>query len=222
MSLGVIVRLDGTFVDSNDARAQAWLEALREQGYGELPFKEVRRLVGLPPNDFLLKTSGFGEDTPVGKAIRDRHHHILQYRYLRNLTPFLRGAELMHCIRASGIRVVPISTDPEPLLAALLRLVSAEPLTQQAVHAGNIPPAASCRELMRIAVERASVPSGRCVVLTDSPHDVQAAKALGLPSIGFESGGFSGAELGANLSYESAARLYEEYDSSPLAPQMVR
>jgi beta-phosphoglucomutase-like phosphatase (HAD superfamily) len=42
----VILDVDGTLVDSNDAHARAWVEALAEHGH-QVPFAEVRRLIGM-------------------------------------------------------------------------------------------------------------------------------------------------------------------------------
>ena len=38
---GVVLDVDGTLVDSNDAHAHAWVRALREAGY-RIPFERVR------------------------------------------------------------------------------------------------------------------------------------------------------------------------------------
>ena len=43
---GVILDVDGTLVDSNDAHARAWVEALKEGGF-DVPFERVRPLIGM-------------------------------------------------------------------------------------------------------------------------------------------------------------------------------
>ena len=43
---GAIFDVDGTLLLSNDAHAQAWVEAYRECGY-EIPFAYVRPLIGM-------------------------------------------------------------------------------------------------------------------------------------------------------------------------------
>ena len=42
---GVLLDVDGTLVDSNDAHAQAWVRALAEAGIA-VPFEKVRALIG--------------------------------------------------------------------------------------------------------------------------------------------------------------------------------
>jgi beta-phosphoglucomutase-like phosphatase (HAD superfamily) len=43
---GVMLDIDGTFVLSNDAQAQAWVEAFTAFGH-ELEFNQVRPLIGM-------------------------------------------------------------------------------------------------------------------------------------------------------------------------------
>ena len=43
---GIIFDVDGTLVDSNDAHAHAWVEAMEEQGY-HVSFETVRPLIGM-------------------------------------------------------------------------------------------------------------------------------------------------------------------------------
>jgi len=42
----VILDIDGTLVLSNDAHAQAWVEAFSTYGY-DVPFEKVRPLIGM-------------------------------------------------------------------------------------------------------------------------------------------------------------------------------
>ena len=43
---GVLLDIDGTLVLSNDAHAQAWVEAFAKYGY-EIKFEDVRPLIGM-------------------------------------------------------------------------------------------------------------------------------------------------------------------------------
>src|ERR1051325_9836922 len=72
---GIILDIDGTLVDSNDAHARAWVEALAEHGVN-VPFEEVRRLIGMGGDKLLPKVSGLSEETPEGEAISKRRGEI--------------------------------------------------------------------------------------------------------------------------------------------------
>src|SRR6185369_6215222 len=43
---GVLLDVDGTLINSNDAHAQAWVQALAREGY-QVPFDRVRWLIGM-------------------------------------------------------------------------------------------------------------------------------------------------------------------------------
>ena len=43
---GIILDVDGTFIDSNDAHAKSWAEAMAAYGYN-VAFEKVRPLIGM-------------------------------------------------------------------------------------------------------------------------------------------------------------------------------
>src|SRR5437867_3915639 len=91
---GVILDIDGTLVDSNDAHAHAWVEALAEHRLS-VSFDQVRRLIGMGGEKLLPKVSGISADSPTGQAILQRRMHIFRTRYLPSLQPFPGARELL-------------------------------------------------------------------------------------------------------------------------------
>jgi phosphoglycolate phosphatase-like HAD superfamily hydrolase len=78
---GVIFDIDGTLLDSNDAHAEAWADALAEHGYYVDPSR-VRPLVGMGGDKLLPKLVGFAEDSPAGQKISRRRGEIFRTKYL--------------------------------------------------------------------------------------------------------------------------------------------
>ena len=68
---GVIRDVDGTLVDSNDAHARSWVEALAEQGI-TVAVEEVRKLIGMGGDKLLAKLTGLEADSPKGKEANRR------------------------------------------------------------------------------------------------------------------------------------------------------
>jgi beta-phosphoglucomutase-like phosphatase (HAD superfamily) len=68
---GVILDVDGTLVDSNDAHARAWVEALTEGGF-DVPFERVRPLIGMGGDNLLPEVTGLAKETPEGKQMSTR------------------------------------------------------------------------------------------------------------------------------------------------------
>src|SRR5436853_6338501 len=78
---GIIFDIDGTLVDSNDAHAKAWVEALAEHGIN-ISFEQVRRLIGMGGDKLLPTVAGVWEDSRLGKAMGQRGGEIFKSRYL--------------------------------------------------------------------------------------------------------------------------------------------
>ena len=75
---------------------------------------------------------------------------------------------------------------------------------------------------MRAALERAG--GGDAVMIGDTPWDVKAATAGGVPTIAVRTGGFSIDELqdaGAARVFESIAELRSRLDETPFAADAV-
>lgn len=214
---GVIIDVDGTLVDSNDARAQAWVEALRAHGH-PVSHADVRPMVGVVPGEVLVRFTGFGLDTPEGRAIYDRYLHVFRVRLLPRIIPFYRAPILLERIRECGLRLAVASSDPPDILLPLLRIAGAEFLFHRAGAPGHVMPAASNRDVIKAALDRLGASPPHVLMIADAPFDVDAAAQLNVPSIALRSGGWSEAELsGAEAVYEDANHLLVELASSPIA-----
>lgn len=66
---GVLLDVDGTLVDSNDAHTRAWVKALAEAGV-TVEFAAVRRLIGKGGDKLLPEVSGIDAESDKGKAVR--------------------------------------------------------------------------------------------------------------------------------------------------------
>src|SRR5437763_16512085 len=95
---GVLLDIDGTLVDSNDAHAHAWVQALAEHGVA-VPFAEVRRLVGMGADKLLPRAAGIAADSPQGERISKRRGEIFRTDYLPTLQAFPQAADLLRRLR---------------------------------------------------------------------------------------------------------------------------
>ena len=66
----VLLDVDGTLVDSNDAHAHAWVDALAESGR-RVEFLRARPLVGMGADKLLPALTGISADSPEGEKIVD-------------------------------------------------------------------------------------------------------------------------------------------------------
>src|SRR5258708_1111111 len=106
---GVLLDVDGTLVDSNDAHAEAWVRALAEAGV-RAEFAKVRRLIGKGGDKLLPEVAGIDAASPRGKAIGERRGEIFQTEYLPSLRPFPGARDLLLRMKGNGLRLAVASS----------------------------------------------------------------------------------------------------------------
>src|SRR3954471_16691840 len=82
----VLLDIDGTIVDSNDAHAAAWVAALAEHGR-PLPFDRVRPLIGMGGDKLLATALSIDHESPDGKAISASRSAVFKRDHLPTLKP---------------------------------------------------------------------------------------------------------------------------------------
>src|SRR5262249_42316788 len=124
---GVLLDIDGTLVDSNDAHAhaRAWVEALAEHGIA-VSFEQGRQLIGMGGDKLLPRVSGIREDSPEGERISKRRREIFKTRYLPSLRPCPGARELLHHMKDRGLRLVVATPAKADELKGLLRVCGAD------------------------------------------------------------------------------------------------
>ena len=177
----VILDVDGTLVDSNDAHAQAFAEVLN------VPFGRVRPLIGMGSDKLMPELIGRYDE-----ALAERKKALFKERYLPGLRPFPRVNELLRKLRDRGMRLAVASSAASDELEPLLQVAGAQDFIEarsQAEHSKPDP------DIVQAAVRTLGLPAGRCVMLGDTPYDAEAAARAGVAFIGLECGGWTAPRL---------------------------
>jgi HAD superfamily hydrolase (TIGR01509 family) len=212
---GVIFDVDGTLVDSNDAHAQAWVEALAEAGH-RVPFERIRRMVGMG-GDKLLPEVGVAAEGEPGESIAKRRGEIFAQKYLPHLRALPGARDLVARLRALGYRLGVASSAQPQELAPLLRVAGVEDLLRERTSAGDVDESKPDPDVVLAALQRLRLAPPAAVMIGDTPYDVESARRAGVAVIGFRSGGWSDADLrGALAVYDGPADLLARLDGSPL------
>ena len=213
----VIFDVDGTLVDSNDAQARSWVDALKEFGYS-LPYEKVRPLIGMGGDKVLPETIGVQKDSEKGKQISKRRSEIFKEKYLPNVKPFPDAQKLLDRMRKQGLKLA-IATSAQPdELRPLLQIVGAADLIEDKTSARDVESSKPDPDVMQVALKRVGYPPNEVVMIGDTPYDIEAARKVGVGTIAFRCGGWSDSDLaGAIAIYNDSADLLAHYDSSPLA-----
>ena len=213
----VIFDVDGTLVDSNDAQARSWVDALKEFGYS-VPYEKVRLLIGMGGDKVLPETIGVQKDSEKGKQISKRRGEIFKEKYLPNVQPFPDAQKLLDRMRKQGLKLA-IATSAQPdELRPLLQIVGAADLIEDKTSARDVKSSKPDPDVMQVALKRVGYPPNEVVMIGDTPYDIEAARKAGVGTIAFRCGGWSDSDLaGAIAIYNDPADLLAHYDSSPLA-----
>src|SRR5262245_40006131 len=116
---GVILDVDGTLLDSNDAHAEAWSDALAEAGY-YIDASRVRPLIGKGGDKVVPELIGLSEDSPTGRRISKRRGEIFRKKFLPRLQPFKGARALVERLQRDGQRIVVATSASKHDLDALL------------------------------------------------------------------------------------------------------
>jgi len=218
MSLrGVILDVDGTLVDSNDAHARAWVEALAEAGR-EVPFERVRRLIGMGGDKLLPAAAGVDAESPDGKAIAKRRGEVFRARSLPHIQALDGSRDLLLRLKESGLQLAVASSAAEEELTPLLRIAGADDLIDRKTSGDDVERSKPDPDIVAAALQRLGRSPGEAVMIGDTPYDIEAARQAGVSCIAFRSGGWSDADLaGAIAIYDGPRALLGELDTSPLA-----
>ncbi len=215
---GVILDVDGTLLDSNDAHARAWVRALA-LGDHHVPFERVRQLIGMGGDKLIPALTGLDPHDAAGRLIADRRRRIFLQDYLPLLTAQPGSRNLLRLLEARGIRRVVASSAEEAELLRELRAAQVEDLVEHVVSkdqaGGHSKPDP---DPVRSALEYLGIPPAEVVMIGDTPYDIEAAARAGVSTIALRCGGWSSQDLADALAvYDDPQDLVNEVDSSPFA-----
>jgi phosphoglycolate phosphatase-like HAD superfamily hydrolase len=217
MLQAVLLDVDGTLVDSNDAHARAWLDAFAEFGR-PVAFERVRPLIGKGGDKLMPETIGVDSESPEGKRIDERRTEIFRERYLPHLKAFPRVPALLERMRADGLALVVATSAKKEEMDALLEICGASALLSGRTSSDDAEESKPDGDIVAAALARAGVVADDALMLGDTPYDIEAARRVAVRSVALRSGGWDEAALaGAVAIYADAGDLLDRYESSPFA-----
>jgi len=214
--LGVLLDVDGTLLDSNDAHAEAWVRALRDSGR-DTAFAHARRLIGMGGDKVLPELTGLEEDSTEGKRIEKRRKEIFQRELLPTLRPFRETRALVERMRADGLTLVVASSSDRETLDGLLERAGVGDLMDAVTSSSDVDASKPDPDVVHAAIRKSGHPAAALVMVGDTPYDVAAATQAGVPLIALRSGGWHDGDLaGAAEIYDDPADLLASYGRSML------
>lgn len=214
----ILLDIDGTMLESNDAHATAWSQACAEFAM-ELPASFFRPLIGMGGDKILAKLGGdLSEQTEPGKSIAHRRKEIFLERYVARLKPTPGARALVERLRADQLSPVVASSAKNEELKALLEAAQIADLIDDAATSDDADRSKPDPDIVESALEKARVSNSEALMIGDTPYDIEAAAKAGVRIIAVCCGGWSDRELaGAAAIYDDPQDLMRRYDDSPLA-----
>ena len=215
----VILDVDGTLIDSNDAQAHAWIDAMAAQGH-HVPFEKIRPLIGMGGDKVLPEVLGIDKDSEEGKKISADRKELVKTHYLSTIKSFPQAKELLEHMHDSGLKLV-IATSAEPdEIEQTLKIVGphVQDLMAKETTSKDAKQSKPDPDVMKVALEKSGFSADEVVMLGDTPYDLEAAAKAGVKSIAFLSSGWDDKDLAQAIAiYTDTADLLAHYDTSPLA-----
>lgn len=219
----ILFDIDGTLVDSNEFHVEAWAAVFDEAGHS-VPRDAIRGQIG-KGGDNLVPTLLPDLDEETVETLSDRHGEVFKPRFLDRVVAFPGARDLLARVRAEGGTVVLASSAGQEELDHYLDLLDARELVTATTCIDDVEHSKPDPDIFAAALEKAGVEDPRqAVVVGDTPFDIAAAKACGIPAIGVLSGGFPAAvleEAGAVAIYPDVGALLAGYAASPLASEVA-
>ncbi len=203
---GILLDIDGTLVESNDAHAHAWVKALAENGR-DVPFEDVRSLIGMGGDKLLPRVCGLDAESKEGKTVSKRRGEIFLSEYLPHLRPTRGAKDLLVKLKAQGLKLAVASSAKEAELDPLLKLCEADEVIESATSSDDAEGSKPDPDILHAALEKIGLSAGDVVMLGDTPYDVEAARKAGMRVIALRCGGWDDSQLKADAVYDDPADL---------------
>ncbi len=215
---GVLLDVDGTVIDSNDAHASSWADVFAEFGY-DIRFEHVRPLVGMGGDKLVPILTGLDHESPKGKQLTARKKAVFAERYLPHLQPTRGARQLLEHMLAEGLTLVVATSAGDDELRDLLEQAGVGDLIDDATSSSDVASSKPDPDVVGAALTKGRLSSDEAVMIGDTPYDIAAAAKAGVPTIALRCGGWwDDLSLGGAVAiYAHPADLLVNYDDSPLS-----
>lgn len=188
---GVVFDLDGTLIDSVPDLALALNALMDEEGLPHVRPDQVPAMVGQGARILVTKAMAavgrpIGEDTAESRRLERLYHRFVDLYEAKPMVgtrPYDGAEDLLRALHGAGIRLGICTNKPHGPTEGVLKALSLAGLFDAVVGAGLIPERKPHPRPVLLALERMGVAPARAAMVGDTPYDVGAAHAAGLPIV---------------------------------------
>ena len=214
----ILLDIDGTLIDSNDAHARAWVDSLAAHGY-VVPFEQIRPLIGKGGDKILPELTGLDPESGEAKRMGETRSEIFLKRELPTLRATPGARALLERMKAEGLDLVVATSAKSNEVRALLEQTGVSDLIQLASSSDDAERSKPDPDIVQAALRLSGSQAGQSAMLGDTPYDLEAAARARVPAIALRCGGWWGDDAFANAVaiYDDPAELVARWDESILS-----
>jgi len=180
---GILLDVDGTLVLSNDAQAQAWVEAFKAHDR-DVPFDKVRPLIGMGGDKVVPELApGLSGEDGEGKKIADTRKELMMTQFGPTLRPAPGSRAFVERAQQEGLTLVVASSATTEELETLLKVARVDDLLHERTTMDDAGQSKPAPDIVAVALEKSGVPAGEAVMIGDSPYDIASAAQVGVGTI---------------------------------------
>jgi len=213
---GVILDMDGTLVDSNEAHAKSWVETLKHFGH-DVTLEVVHPLIGQGSDKLLPRLAGIIKDSDIGRKMVAHRSALFEQQYLSAIQPFPASKELVMRMHDAGLKVVIASSSRSNHLQHFIDTLGIGALIDGSTSANDVEVSKPDPDVVAAALDKLGIAAADVVMIGDTPYDIEAAARVGVRTIALRCGGWDEAGLtGAIAVYADPEEMLSQFDASPL------
>lgn len=185
---GVLLDIDGTLVDSNDAHVSAWFEAIQTCGFYAAR-EAIHTQIGKGADNLLpyLFPHSFEWQR---KDMAKRHDQIFRDKYLDKVLPLEGATNLVKWFHQHGIRSILASSSNRLDIDHYSELLGIRSYLSGSVSGDDVKHSKPNKDIFAAALSEGGFDAEEVLAIGDSPYDIIAAGKCGIKAIGLLSGGF--------------------------------
>ena len=214
----ILLDIDGTLIDSNDAHARAWVDSLAAHGY-VITFEQVRPLIGKGGDKILPELVGLDPESGEADRIGETRSEIFRERELPHLRATPGARALLERMLADGYQLVVATSAKTDEDSALLEQAGVADLIQLASSSDDAERSKPDPDIVQAALRLSGSQAAHSTMIGDTPYDLEAAARARVPAIALRCGGWwDDAAFGQAVGvYDDPADLVAQYSESVLA-----
>jgi phosphoglycolate phosphatase-like HAD superfamily hydrolase len=195
--------VDGTLIDSNAAHAEAWTQALRENGI-DADLDQVRRLIGMGADKLLPEIAHVSEDSTLGQTVARRKKAVFG-TMLPHLQPTRGARALLEYLRDQQIEPIVATSADDRELNALLQRAGVDDLFPERATKDDADDSKPDPDIVKAALAKSSARPEQTALIGDTPYDIEAAGRAGIKTIALRCGGYW-----TDSSLADAAQIFDD------------